>query len=93
MLRSRNKISDQAMSKKERALKAISNTGDSIELGVRFLLGILFMLFFGGLGLLIGSEIWVGVGIVLMLILAAIGFLMGFFWNEIKLLISLLIDP
>jgi len=51
------------------------------------------MLFLGGLGLAVGTQIWGGIGIILMLTLSPIGFLVGFFWNEIKLLISFLIEP
>jgi hypothetical protein len=81
------------MSKKKSPFKAFSNTVECVELGIRFLLGILFMLFLGGLGLAVGTQIWGGIGIILMLTLSPIGFLVGFFWNEIKLLISFLIEP
>ena len=59
--------------------------GESMELGARTLLGLLFAFVFAGLAWQVGSHVWVGLGLIIALITWPIGFVIGFFWLEIKL--------
>ncbi|MEM9420079.1 MAG: hypothetical protein AAGA25_13650 [Planctomycetota bacterium] len=62
--------------------------GESFELGVRVILGLIFAFLLGGAAWAIGTYVWIGISIVLAIPAALIGFTAGFFWVEIKLLID-----
>jgi len=69
----------------------VEDAGEAMELGVRLLLGFLFAFLLSGGAWWIGSQIWVGVAIVIVLPAFPIGFLVGFFWLEVRFMLHLLI--
>ena len=65
--------------------------GQAMEVGMRTLLGLIFTAAFGTFGFWLGSQLHAGVGIIVSLLLLPIGFLLGFFWVEVKFLIRLIL--
>lgn len=68
----------------------IEASAEGVEFLARVFLGVLFASVIASLVMLFGSHIWVGVGMILFLIALPFGFLFGYFWYEIKFVISLL---
>ena len=58
--------------------------GDTMEIGLRLLLGAGFGCVFAGIGYGLGATIWVGVGVLVALLGFPLGFLYGFFCPEIN---------
>ena len=69
----------------------VENTGDSIEFGLRSIVGIMAAVFLAGTAWAIGAYIWVGLSIALSIPAAVVGFIIGFFFVEIRLLFRVLI--
>lgn len=65
--------------------------GESMEFGARALLGLLFAFVFAGLAWQVGSHVGVGLSLIIALIAWPIGFVIGFFWLEIKLVLQILL--
>ncbi|BCX47623.1 hypothetical protein HAHE_15310 [Haloferula helveola] len=57
---------------------------DTMEIGLRLLLGFVFGCIFAGAGYGVGAMIWVGVGVLMALAGFPLGFLYGFFLPEIN---------
>ena len=68
--------------------KKVEKTGEAAEWVIRCFLGLLFAFIFASVGYALGSYVWVGLGLLIVLFTAPIGFLVGFFWLEIKLLLQ-----
>ena len=67
----------------------LEDARDGVEFGLRAMLGILFGCVFAGAAWGAGSHIWSGVGFIAALSVFPLGFLIGFFWVEVKLLLSM----
>ena len=67
----------------------VEQVGESMELGARALLGLLFAFVFAGLAWQVGSHVWAGLSFIIALIAWPIGFVIGFFWLEVKFMIQL----
>ena len=67
----------------------VEDAGETMELGLRLFLGVLFAFLLSGSAWSIGSHVWVGVAIVVALFAFPIGFLVGFFWLEVKFMLRL----
>lgn len=72
--------------------KRIDQLCDAMELSIRSLLGGIFALIFAGIGYTVGTTVWAGIGIMLAIVAMPMGFIFGFFVQEIILLFKLLID-
>lgn len=66
----------------------VEDAGETMELGMRLLLGFLFAFLSSASAWWIGSHIWIGVSIVIALLALPFGFLIGFFWLEVKMLLQ-----
>jgi len=76
--------------KKKKSLGGrIEAVGDTMEFGMRAIFGLVFAGFFAMAGWWLGGHIWVGVSIVFACSAFPVGFLIGFFWMEVKLLLKL----
>jgi hypothetical protein len=67
----------------------VEDAGETMEFGMRLFLGFLFAFLLSGIAWWIGSHVWVGVAIVITLLAFPIGFLVGFFWLEVKFMLRL----
>ncbi len=62
-----------------------------MELGMRLFLGVMFGLMLSGVAWWIGSLIWVGFAILVSFVTFPVGFVIGFFWLEVKFALRFLI--
>ena len=67
----------------------IEQAGEAMELGMRVFLGFVLAFWLSGFAWWIGSQVWVGVAIVIALLAFPVGFLIGFFWLELRFLLRL----
>jgi hypothetical protein len=65
--------------------------GDVMEIGLRLFWGGGFAFLFSSLAWTVGSMVWVGVGVTAAGVVIPIGFLVGFFWPEVKFALWLLL--
>lgn len=56
------------------------------ELTLRIVQGVVVMFLISGLAFALGALVWEGIGVLLAICFAPLGFLMGFFLQEVKLL-------
>ena len=68
----------------------VETLGDSMEWGLRALRGCLFVFLISGIAWGLGSQVWTGVGILMAIVVAPFAFLIGVFWDEVKLMLWLL---
>lgn len=69
----------------------VEAAGDTMETGMRAFLGILFALFFASTAGGLAGQVWVGLGVIFAIGAFPIGFLIGFFWLEVKFALQLLL--
>lgn len=62
-----------------------------MELSLRCVLGVLLSAIFAVLAFWLGSKVWTGLGVLLLVPAILIGFFIGFFWVEVKFLLRLLL--
>lgn len=65
--------------------------GDTMEMGMRIFLGFFFAIVLSSGAGYLGSEVWVGIGVILAILTFPFAFLIGFFWLEVKFALQLLI--
>lgn len=65
--------------------------GEAMEIGLRLVLGLMFATAFAAGAWWLGSHVWVGAAALLGIAAFPLGFLVGFFWVEVKFLLRLLI--
>ncbi len=78
------------MPKKRAFWSRVERAGEGLEIGWRCLLGGFFAFFFFSLAYALGSQLWVGIGVLSALISLPLGFAVGFFWPEIRFALWLL---
>lgn len=83
------------MSEKDTANKdtwwdRLEAAGEGVDFLARVFLGVLFALVIATFVMWLGSHIWIGIGMILFLISFPFGFLIGYFWFEIRFVLSLL---
>jgi hypothetical protein len=64
--------------------------GETMEFGLRALRGCIFGFLLSGIAWILGSQVWVGVGVLLAISVAPFAFVIGVFWDEVKLLLWVL---
>ena len=69
----------------------VEQAGETMAFGLRFFYGLIFSLLFADVGWWIGSHVWVGIALVIGVVAFPLGFLIGFFWLEVKFMIRLLL--
>jgi hypothetical protein len=69
----------------------VEEAGEVMALGIRVLHGIFFACLICGLAWWLGSQVWVGIGALLSILASPLGFLIGFFWPEVKLLLRVIL--
>ncbi len=62
-----------------------------MEVALRAFLGLMFAIGFASFGFWLGSQVHAGIGLIIALILIPIGFLIGFFWVEVKFVMKLIL--
>jgi len=67
----------------------VEQTGETMEIGMRCFLGFVFAFVLASVAWWIGSHVWVGVAVVVAILAFPVGFLIGFFWLEVKFLLRL----
>lgn len=70
----------------------MEEAGKFMELSMRVLHGCVFTVLAGMLALGLASHLWAVMGLLLCLILCPLGFLVGFFWLEVKFFLRLLLS-
>ncbi len=74
----------------------VDEVGEFMELSMRVIHGGVFTVLAGMLaGMLalgLASHLWAGMGLLLCVILCPLGFLVGFFWLEVKFFLRLLLS-
>ena len=70
----------------------VDEAGEFMELSMRLLFGCAFTVLAGILALGLASQLWAGIGLLLCLIFCPLGFLVGFFWLEVKFFLRLLLS-
>ncbi len=68
----------------------VEDAGEAMEYGMRLFLGGLFAVVFSSFAWGLGGQIWVGVGVLCAIVVFPIGFAVGFFWPEVKMLLRLM---
>lgn len=71
--------------------KRVEDAGETMELAIRLCFGIGFAFLFSSLAWWVGSGVWIGVAAIAAAITFPIGFLIGFFWLEVKYLVRLIL--
>ncbi|MBL9130258.1 MAG: hypothetical protein JNG86_03610 [Verrucomicrobiaceae bacterium] len=69
----------------------VEQAGQVMETGVRLALGLLFACLFAAAAWWAGCHVWVGAGFILAVAAFPPGFLVGFFWLEVKFLLHLIL--
>jgi hypothetical protein len=67
----------------------VEEVGEAMEVGMRFFLGFLFASIFASAAWWLGSQLWVGIGVLLSVLVFPVGFAVGFFWLEVKFFLQL----
>lgn len=70
----------------------VDEVGEFMELSMRVIHGGVFTVLAGMLALGLASHLWAGMGLLLCVILCPPGFLVGFFWLEVKFFLRLLLS-
>jgi hypothetical protein len=68
----------------------VEQAGETMEMYIRLFLGFLFAFLFSGIAWGIGNYVWVGLAVICVLVAFPIGFLVGFFWLEVKFILRLI---
>ena len=68
----------------------IGDTLEAVELSFRLILAVVFAFFFTITGYGLGSEVWTGLGFFAAVVSFPIGFVIGFFFHEIRFLVRLI---
>jgi hypothetical protein len=84
-------MSDAKKPKRRCFWSKVEAAGDGMEFGLRCLFGIFFAVLFCAGAYSIGAYVWSGLGFVLALVATPVGFVVGFFWVEVKFLIGLIL--
>ena len=69
--------------------KRVEQAGEAMEVSLRLFLGLMFACGLSAVAWWVGSHVWVGVAIVVAVLVFPIGFVLGFFWLEVKFLLRL----
>lgn len=69
----------------------VEQAGEVMEVSMRLFLGFVFAFMLSGFAWWVGSHVWVGVAILVALLAFPVGFLIGFFWLEVKFVVRLLL--
>lgn len=92
MEKSPPQVQKESRSKKPKSFwSRVEAAGDTMELGMRTFLGFLFALVLSSGAGYLGSEVWVGLGVILAILTFPFAFLIGFFWLEVKFALQLLL--
>ncbi|MES2507429.1 MAG: hypothetical protein V4599_12040 [Verrucomicrobiota bacterium] len=70
----------------------VDEAGEFMELSVRIIHGILFAFLLGSLGMWAGNHLWLGLGLLLFIAASPVGFVIGFFWLEVRFFLRLLLS-
>jgi hypothetical protein len=71
--------------------KRVEQTGEAMEVSLRLFLGLMFACGLSAVAWWVGSYVWVGLAILVAVLAFPIGFVLGFFWLEVKFLLRLLL--
>jgi hypothetical protein len=69
----------------------VEQAGEAMEFGMRLCLGFVFAFLLSGIASWTGSYVWDGVAVAIALLVFPVGFLVGFFWLEVKFLFWLIL--
>lgn len=69
----------------------VEAAGEFMDFSVRVMLGFVFAFGISSASMWLGSQIWIGLGLLFFISAFPFGFLLGYFWLEVKFFLSLLV--